>query len=307
MQLRYDDEFVEGAVFLRARSRLHGPPPLQVRRFHSAREKLYSILDPDERNAAFFQLHLDWFREWGLEKTLLDLVDEFPRLRGALAALVFRKARMKSDEGAELYVSAENGRAGIVALGTERFDRPDDLAPFLRHEFTHLDDMVDPAFDYSPQLNLPNRNAAQQRLVRERYRLLWDLTIDGRLTTSGRPTVGRREPHRAAFDRAFGFWPETRRDEVFDSLWRCSNPRHHHLLAIAADPRDLNSAHEPVPGAPCPLCGFATFDWANTGDLPAPTTVAIQKEFPQWLPASGACGRCVEIYRLASSHQLAAV
>ena len=36
----------------------------------------------------------------------------FPLLRTALTALVFRKARVKNDEGAELYVSAENGRAG---------------------------------------------------------------------------------------------------------------------------------------------------------------------------------------------------
>ena len=68
MQLRYDDDFVEGAVFIRASSRRHGPPSLQVRRFHGAREKLYAILDPDERNTAFFNLHLDWFREWGWRK-----------------------------------------------------------------------------------------------------------------------------------------------------------------------------------------------------------------------------------------------
>ena len=63
MELRYDDDFLEGAVFICANSRRHGPPPLQVRRFHHTRERLYAILDPDERNTAFFQLHLEWFRE----------------------------------------------------------------------------------------------------------------------------------------------------------------------------------------------------------------------------------------------------
>jgi len=66
MQLRYDDDFVEGAVFVCASGRGHHPPPLQVRRFHGEREKLYAILDPDERNTAFFKLHLEWFREWEL-------------------------------------------------------------------------------------------------------------------------------------------------------------------------------------------------------------------------------------------------
>ena len=63
MQLRYDDDFVEGAVFLRSRSRAQAPPSLQVGRFHRERESLYLVPDPDERNTAFFKLHLEWFRE----------------------------------------------------------------------------------------------------------------------------------------------------------------------------------------------------------------------------------------------------
>ena len=66
----------------------------------------------------------------GLEKVLLELIDGFPLLRETLNALVFRKARIKNDEGAELYVSAENGRAGVVALRVERFDQPEELAAF---------------------------------------------------------------------------------------------------------------------------------------------------------------------------------
>jgi hypothetical protein len=301
MQLRYDDDFVEGAVFICASSRWHGPPSLQVRRFHAAREKLYMILEPDERDTAFFKLHLDWFREWGLEKILLGLIDGFPLMRETLNALVFRKARVKNEEGAELYVSAENGRSAVVALRVERFDQPEELARFLRHEFTHVDDMLNPAFDYSPQLHLPGQSAAQQRLVRERYRLLWDITIDGRLS----PTFGNPEQHRGSFDRAFGFWPEFKRNEVFDALSKNRNLRHADLLAIASDPRNLKSAHEPTPGAPCPLCGFATFDWADSGSFCDQTTAKIQKEFPQWVPEQGACGRCVAVCRLIGTHSLA--
>jgi hypothetical protein len=303
MQLRYDDDFVEGAVFIRANSRRSpGVPALQLRRFHAEREKLYLILDPDERNTAFFKLHLDWFREWGLERRLLEVANEYPRLRSALSALVFRKARVKNDEGAELYVNSENGRAGVVALRVERFEQLNELALLLRHEFTHLDDMVNPAFGYSLQFVLEGRNAAQQRLTRERYRLLWDITIDGRLAHSSKERNEKldhlRTGHRTAFDRAFGFWPDTRRDEVFDSLWNDPNPRHEQLLAIASDPRGLKSTHEPTPGAPCPLCGFATFVWANTSAITDQTKAAIREEFPDWTTNQGACGRCAEIYRL---------
>jgi hypothetical protein len=326
MQLRYDDDFVEGAVFVKANSRSAPVPPLQLRRFHHAREKLYTILDPDERNTAFFKLHVEWFREWSLEKRLIGLADEFPPLHTLLGALVFRKARVKNDEGAELYVQSRTGvspvqvsvsvgagetgplhRTAVVALRVERFEQPEELARFLRHEFTHVHDMVNPAFGYSSPVNLPGQNAAQQRLTRERYRLLWNITIDGRLATSSRATVSSREQHHAAFDQTFGFWPEVKRDRVFESLWKNPDPRHEELLAIASDPRDLKSVHEPTPGAPCPLCGFATFDWAESGSLCDQTRAAIQKEFPHWSPTRGACGRCVEIYGLVGARSLATI
>lgn len=297
MQLRYDDGFVEGAVFVCANRRRGGPPPLQIRRFHVAREKLYAILDPDARNAAFFDLHLEWFREWGLEKVVVGPADEFPLLRRALHVLAFRRARVSRDEGAELYVGAEHGRSVVLALRVERLERPDELACFLRHEYAHVNDMLDPAFGYSPELHLPDRNAAQQRLTRERFKLLWDITIDGRLTASARATVGSRDGHQAAFARTFNFWSESWRDEVFDALWSSRQPRHADLLAIAADPRGLDSTCEPGPGVACPLCGFATFAWADTHGLSIQTMRAIRVEFPNWAPVQGVCRRCAEIYR----------
>jgi len=305
MQLRYDEELVEAAVFLCAGGRRADVPPLQARRFHHEREKPYAILDPDQRNAAFFKLHLEWFREWGLEQALLKLLDEFPLLRKSLTVLAFRKARGRNEEGAELFVSAETGRNAVVALGPERFARDENLTPFLHHEFMHLNDMLDAAFSYSPQLPLAGQNPAQQRLTRERYRLLWDITIDGRLTQAKRATTGSRDSHRAAFDRAFNFWSEARRKEVFDSLWNGPHPRHGELLAIASDPREVRTAHEPLPGALCPLCGFATFQWAATLHIEAPVLEAIRREFPHWSPEHGACARCAEVYAVNLRYHLA--
>jgi hypothetical protein len=307
MQFRYDDDFVEGVVFVHANSKCHAPPALQLQRFHRERESLYVISDLDERNTAFFRLHLGWFREWKLEETLVRLSNEHALLRAALSVLVFRKARVKSDEGAELYVSTENGRTGVVALRVERFGQPEGLTRFLRHEFTHLNDMVNPSFGYSPHLHLPGQNLAQQRLTRERYRLLWDITIDGRVTALRDDIAGDCEQHRAAFDRAFGFWPESKRDAIFHGLWLNPEPHHVELLAIAADPREVKSAHEPLPGAQCPLCGFATFDWASVGSFREHTAAAIRQEFPGWTPDQGVCGRCVEIYNRIDAQSLAAV
>ncbi len=298
MHLRYDEDFVEGAIFLCVSGRRADVPHLQILRFHREREKLYALLDPDERNAAFFRLHLEWFREWGLEQWLLRTLEEFPLLSGALDVLAFRKARGKSDEGAELYVNPETGRSGVVAMSVERFASEREMTPFLRHELTHLQDMVDPAFGYAREL-AAGQTASQQRLTRERYRVLWDVSIDGRLLNGGRASIATRDQRWAEFDRAYSFWPESRRQAVFDSLWNGRAPSHQQLLIHACDPRGLQSAQQPLPGAPCPLCGFSTFEWADCREMKAESLAAIGAQYPDWTAEQGACQRCVEVFAAA--------
>ena len=299
MNLRYDEDFLENAVVLCASGRRPGAPALQVRRFHHEREKLYRLLDADERNAAFFRLHLEWFREWGLEKVLTDIVAAFPILSRSLDVLVFRQARGKNEEGGELYVNADGARHSVVALRSERWLRAAELEGFLNHELTHLADMVDPGFAYSPILDAGGATAMQQRLVSERYRVLWDVTIDGRLNRAGRATVAGREQRLAEFERTYSFWPPERRAAVFASLWGDPAPAHAPLLALASDPRDVRAGQRPAPGAPCPLCGFPTFNWLTAEALPPRTIDAIRAEFPAWTPDQGLCQRCGEVYEAA--------
>jgi len=299
MKLLFDEDLVEAVVFLCATGRRTGAPALQIRRFHAERERLYSILDPDERNAAFFDLHLEWFREWQVEQLLRGIVGEFPLL-GALKGLAFRKARGRNEEGAELFVNSEQQRNGIVAIRAERFDADGPLRSFLNHELTHLSDMVAPEFGYSPDLSLAGPARANERLVRERYRLLWDITIDGRLHQRGLGAEAGRERRWNEFDRAFGFWPEEKRCRTFDALWLATAPRHSALLSLASDPRDLRAVHEPIPGAPCPLCGFSTFEWASAATVTKESLEAIRGEFANWTPSDGICSRCAEIYRAVS-------
>jgi len=296
MQLRYDEDFIEATVFLAASGRCRGVPSLQIARFHREREKPYGLLDPDERNAAFFRLHLDWFREWGLETPITGVVQEFPLLLEKLTVLAVRKTHGSNDEGAELYVNEAGQRTGLLALRPERWTQDADLRDFLRHEFTHLHDLLDPVFGYVPSLDLPGLNTAQQRLARERYRLLWDITIDGRLAAAGHTPSAAREQHAAAFSCGYSFWPVEKQSELFESLWRNASPRHSDFLALIADPRGLRGTHRPAPGAACPLCAFPTFDWAKAEALPTDMTSRIVAEFPAWSPEQGLCGRCREAY-----------
>ncbi len=303
MQLRYDEDFVEAAAFLCTSGRRKDVSSLQIARFHREREKLYGILDPDERNTAFFKLHLDWFREWGLEKLLTDLLKEFPLLPEKLSVLAVRKTRNKNDDGAELYVNETGQCSAILALRPESFERDAALRDYVRHEFTHLHDMLDPAFGYAPALDLPRLNAAQQRLARERYRLLWDITIDGRLAAAGHTPMVAREQHAAAFARGYSFWPEQRQAETIDSLWQSRAPHHVDFLVLIADPRGLRDAHRPVPGAACPLCDFPTFVWADLEAFSSDVSARIRVEFPNWSPDRGICKRCLETYETAANFQ----
>lgn len=300
MQLRYDEDFIEAAAFLCTSGQRKSVPSLQIARFHREREKLYAILDPDERNTAFFNLHLDWFREWGLEKLITDLLKEFPLLPEKLSVLAVRKTRNKNDDGAELYVNETGQRSAILALRPDSFERDAALRDYVRHEFTHLSDMLDPAFGYAPTLDLPGLNGAQMRLARERYRLLWDITIDGRLAAAGRAPIQPREQHAAAFARGYSFWPNDRQTESFESLWHDAAPNHANFLALIADPRGLRDAHRPAPGASCPLCDFPTFIWADSETLRPEIVARVTAEFPTWSPEQGLCGRCLETYQAAA-------
>jgi hypothetical protein len=306
MRLSYDEDFVEGAVAFGARTPQVRAPQLQVRRFNYEREKLYSIPDPDDRNAAFFKLHLEWFREWGLEDRLMLFVGEYPILDKSLHLLAFRKAQNKRDEGAELYVQTGGERTAVIALRVDRFDSDPALGWFLRHELMHLRDMVDPEFGYSTRLQLAGISPTQERLARERYRLLWDVTIDGRLAALHRAAPGAHERRRSEFQRAYSFWPEPRRDETFASLWENPRPTHAELAALASDPRDLGLAHAPRPGSPCPLCGFPTFAWAPSGSLGDLCLGRMRAQFESWSLEEGVCERCAEIYDAISKHELPA-
>jgi hypothetical protein len=298
MELLYDDDLVEAVVSLTADGRRPGVASLQIHRFHFERERIYSTLDPDERADAFSRLYLRWFQHWGLDRPLKDALAVFPELEPALSVLAFRKGRTRSEEGAEMYVNASGHRNGVVALRAMQFERDEMLVPWLRRELMHLADMVDPRFGYSPAIPGGESSLGQHRPVLERYRLLWNISIEGRLERRfGSP---QKKFYQDQFDRAFAFWTEEKRRETFDSFWNDVSPKHEGLMSTALDPRQSMNSDRPMPGAACPLCGFSTFDWAKFSEVHPRTIKAIRTEFPDWNLKQGVCSRCAEIYRSAS-------
>jgi hypothetical protein len=296
MKLLFDDDLIDGVVQLCANGRRADVPMPQIRRFHAERERCYRILDPDERATAFARVQLAWFSEWGLAERLSCVLAPFVELGSALAAMAFRKARGRTDEAAELYRDAEGQWRSIVALRPERFTDDAALTRFLRHELAHLTDMVNPQFGYSPDLERTGQTASQLRLTRERYRLLWAVSVDGRLIQRGLDTVADEGQRRQEFNRGFAFLPETRRTELFSSLWHGRLAGHDQLLGVAADPRGFQGGQSQIPGGACPLCGFATFQWTGIDRLRAAARNRIRADFPGWCDGEAVCARCAEMY-----------
>lgn len=295
VELEYESEFLERAVFLCTRRREPAVPVAQVTRFHWERERAYQVLDPEERERRFFEIHLAWFREWGLEWAWRRFWAEHWDLETRLQRLLLCRPRPGLDPGADLYVDAEGKASLVLALSPEMLVSGRGLEAFLRHEFLHVRDMLAPDFGYEPGLTVAGLPPGFERLVRERYRLLWDVSIDGRLAAAGYPGLASRTDHAAALARGFPFWSEQRREEILQRLWSGVSPRHADLLGWAADPREVRRQSAPVPGAPCPLCGFPTFDWAPEVQIRA-VEAAVRREFPWWRPEAGLCGRCGEVY-----------
>jgi hypothetical protein len=274
MQLQYDADLVEGVVFLESRQM----PALLAERYDRGRTKLYALPE-DERDAAFFQLHLKWFRDMEFEDKILTVLKQFPIITGNAATLLVRRTVTKKDEGAELFVRPDAKNVAI-ALRSERIFEPG-FELWLAHEFCHISDMLDPAFAYEPEIRLPDAPPAELDLLRERYRVLWDVTIDGRLD--------RNKPARLAeFQKVM---PTAKN---FEQLWS-SRPSHPELVALA---KSVLARVQKTPGAACPLCKFPTFVWAD-----APPVEAIGRDFPRWLPVHGCCARCAELYSMRPLEQ----
>lgn len=274
MNLTYDADLIESLVFLETRRLAGNGQGLLVARYDRHRSRLYAIADEEERNNAHFELNLKWFRELGLEDRLLAPLREFPLIRDRAATLLIRKVTGHKDEGAELFVRPD-ARNVALAFRSEQFFAPA-FPAFLRHEFCHISDLLDDAFAYEPDIHLPDAPPAELDLLRERYRILWDITIDGRLRQ-------HRDLRWAEFQRALPSLPAT----VFERLWQ-TRPAHAELVALA---KSVLTRRAPTPGAPCPLCQFPTFVWASS-----PPVTAIQAQYPRWRPADGCCARCAELF-----------
>jgi hypothetical protein len=295
----YDARLVEESV-MRA---LHGRP--EERAFRRERDRLYEIDEGEEREVAFRRLHAAWFVQLSLDRPIRQALDERPLLKTSVRRCAVTAARSKKDEGADLFVApAEGGRNEAdrrsigVQVRPESLLEPDRLLGFLRHEFLHVDDMLDPRFGYEPSLPRSEVGPTHDRLLQDRYRALWDATIDGRLSKADMAYASVRERGLLDFARAFPMFDE-RTPEIFSRFFDETSHTHADLVAFAQNPEAfLGRSQTDHRGMRCPVCRFPTYVFEPGPERLPPDVIArVQEDFPRWQPDQGICPQCAELYR----------
>lgn len=295
MRTTYAPDLVEEAV-LTAECTLSRD---EARAFRRERDRIYECADHDRRDLEFRALHLAWFARLGLSRAVDDILDEYPELNARLGEARVLRALTRREEGADLVDSvlpaASHQPLLVVRLRPATLLDRASLPALLRHEMMHVADMLDPVFGYERNLPSSDDGPSADNMLRDRYRVLWDTTIDGRLVRSEKAGPATREARRREFLAAFTMLGE-RAGDIFAEWFDQPRSTHQAMVAFAESPREAGSGPAANPGR-CPLCHFPV---ASLDDRPERLSEQAQSmirtDYPGWHIRLGLCPQCLDLY-----------
>lgn len=307
MKIRLDPFLTEAVVFQEITRRQEMGDSTPFRNYHLAADPLYHC-SPDAREAGLQRLHALFFERLGHAQSVQQAVDEFPEIEARASEVVVAIAATSHEEGADLGRERVSGSSHAITrvgirLQADRFLDLAGLRRYLRHELCHITDLFSPDFGYAGD--------TVETIIRNRYRLLWCLSIDARLETAGREPHTDKQTHRLQFDAAYCTFAPAVRQALFERLWRPEPISHVSLLRMARSSEGLlqlagdarpqgseNLRRTRLPGSPCPLCRFPSHHFADDCLMDAALTAEIRQDFPNWTVDDGLCERCLELYSL---------
>lgn len=311
LRVQYSPAFVEQAVT----QAVYGNRKLEAE-LHRAIDPLYRLPEGRDRERRFSGSYWEFFLELGLNTRLAELLEERPLLTREIGVALVHPSPGSKSEGAELLLredpelSVVDQRTLALQLRPETLLDAARLNAWGRRELLHISDMVDPAFGYARWS--AEGTPAQDNLVRDRYRVLWDAWIEARLIREDRGEEGALARVGRMFDRAFAGFGEAARQAALERILGAEALTHGDLLGWARAPEDLlgercdaegaSGTSRPDPGDPCPLCGFSTFDWFDfEGANGERAARAITDGKAGWRVEQGACRQCAELYAYGSA------
>lgn len=297
INLSYAPELIEEAVLLAEPT----GTAEDRRTFRRERDRLYEIADIDQREARFRSLHRQWFMRRGLHLVVERIVAE--RAADVAARVTdgrVLRALTRREEGADLIDRVRPGSADLKPLLVLRL-RPatllasESLSALLHHELMHVGDMLDPSFGYERALPASDDGPSADNIVRDRYRVLWDVTIDGRLARTGLASDAVRAARRREFAATFSMLG-SRCQDVFDEWFDRIQPTHALMSALAQAPTG-SAGTKSTDARRCPLCRFpvASLD-LHPERLSTNGLAAIEADHPAWHIDQGLCPQCLDLY-----------
>lgn len=302
MELRYAPELLEEAVAREVLRRDDAGDASWSRDLHVVTDPYYSMQGP-ERDARFRDAHAVFFRHLGLAKPIEMAVADYPSIAPQVDELILDRGAAATDEEADLLVR-DGGKPHVrIRIRVQRFDQPEGLAGFLRHELRHVEDVLRPEFGYRALGRIATR-PAEENLVRARLRLLWNLVAAGAIAKSGKVGAATREEWGTMVTRNYPGFPASTRERILTKLWETPQATWSQLIELALDPKKLlrfcgiqQDETPRGPGSLCPLCSFPTFEWHDDpATLPAGVLAMVRSDFPLWNMADGACRQCLDSY-----------
>jgi hypothetical protein len=292
-RLEFHAPFLEAAVHavvdVDARAALH----------HREREAVYAIADPDARDRAFGRLAAGWFRRLDLDAPIRQAILERADGLAPVRRILVGPAGRPRDAGADLLVPPDGPPTVVIRIRPDQCRDSPALLAFLRRELLHIADMLDPVFRYEPRLPPQPAGPVHDRLIQDRYRLLWDCSVDGRLLRAGLLSGTVRDPRRREYRRTFGDPGPARTGAgapasapSFGAIFHGPRPTHPELVDLAT-----RGAAGTAAGHRCALCGFPTTSVTpDPAGLPARVLDTIRCEFPGWRFDDGLCTQCADLY-----------
>lgn len=294
----YAPDLVEEAVLLAERA----APEDEARIFRRERDRIYDVPDVDERERLFRALHVRWFAAFDLDRGVAQTVRDHEWILHRVAACHVLRAITGREEGGDLIdpsptaCEIDSKPTLVLRLRPTTLVNPEATRALLVHELMHVADMLDPQFGYQRTLPPSDDGPSAGNLLRDRYRVLWDATIDGRLVRAGAIDPRARAARWREFAATFVMLGD-RRQDAFDAWFDQVQPTHQAMVAFALAPDAARAGSD----GRCPLCRFpvAALD-ARPGRLSAAARATIRADRPEWGIEQGLCSQCLDMYEARS-------
>ena len=235
LTIEYEQALVETAVFLAVRT----DQRLECE-FHQAVDRLYEIPDEELRQREFMPVFRDFFTRLGFDGLIAGLLAERPLIGELADRCVVREAARRKAQSAELHMQGEKGGAYrrnktlVIQLCPQSFIGSERFVPLMRRELLHVSDMLDERFAYLRESF--SGEPSRQNLQRDRYRVLWDIYVVGRLERERSGVQSEKGRLEHAFGRVFANGTAGTNEGVFARVFDATSLTHRNFMEWAREP-----------------------------------------------------------------------